>query len=513
MSPARAAAGGRRAHRTSLGALALTGSSAVRLVVQLAILPVLGRLVGPSEYGLVALAMPFILFANVLADGGLSYALGRRQEVSPALESTVFWLSAGVSGALTLICCLAAWPAGLLLGQPRLPLLITALSPILLMNGLTAASNARIIREGRFAVFAGGDLASTLLGAGAALAAATHGWGAWSLAVQQLAFWLVKLVWISLNGRAAVRLVCRVGEAKSLIRFGAHAIAAMLADFVSRNVDNLIVGGVLGTTQLGFYAMAYLVIRAPDMLISGPLYLYIFTAFSRAAHEPRARSVQDLAVSALRLAAAGFAPLFCGLALTADLIVPLVLGDKWDGAVAPLRFLAGAGFGFCMCAMMSAAAMGLGRSGLQLRMSLIMGAAAIVVVALAAPAGLVAVSAALAVAIAAVCALYVRQLAGDLRMRRRALLAAFTPALSASAVMSAALLAVRWLMRGGSPLVELAAVIAIGAAIYGALLLAFARHRLLADARAFGQAQADRAAVQTAAAAGHAAEAATAAVA
>src|SRR5690349_12492293 len=77
-------------NRTSLGALAVSGASAVRLLFQLALLPILARLIGPAEYGLVALAMPFILLANVVADGGLVMALGRRHEASPALESTAF---------------------------------------------------------------------------------------------------------------------------------------------------------------------------------------------------------------------------------------------------------------------------------------------------------------------------------------------------------------------------------------------------------------------------------------
>ena len=68
-----------RLHRTSIGALALSASSALRLGLQLAMLPILARLIGPAEYGLVAMAMPFILFANVLSDGGMSLALGRRR--------------------------------------------------------------------------------------------------------------------------------------------------------------------------------------------------------------------------------------------------------------------------------------------------------------------------------------------------------------------------------------------------------------------------------------------------
>jgi O-antigen/teichoic acid export membrane protein len=478
-------------HRTSVGALALTGASVVRLTLQFAMLPILARLVGPHEYGLVSLAMPFILLANVLSDGGMGYALGRQKDVSRSLEATVFWLTASIGVGLALLCCLAAFPMGWIMHQARLPWLIMALAPILLMNSLTAVSNGRIIREGRFAVFAGGDLISTAAGAATAFAAATHGCGAWSLVAQQLALWVCKLVWVTSRSGVRVRFHYRFEEAKGLLGFGVSTIGAILADFVSRNVDSLIVGGVLGAVSLGWYAMAYQIVRVPDMLISGPLYLYIFTAVSRTAHGGDKAAIQRLAKAGLRLGSAALAPLFCGLALVADLAVPLVLGDKWLGAITPLRWLTLAGLGFCLCSIMATTLMGLGRSALQLRMSLILASVTVVVVAAAVRFGLNPVAAALAIGMALVSLVYVHQLSGDLKMRRISLLSAFAPAALGCAAMAAAVLLARRLTAGLPPIAEFVLMIAVGATAYLAVVLVSSRRQLLADARAFLGAQAD----------------------
>ncbi|RAK58381.1 hypothetical protein DJ021_00425 [Phenylobacterium hankyongense] len=486
-----------RLHRTSIGALALTGASALRLILQFAMLPILARLIGPAEYGLVSLAMPFILLANVLSDGGMGYALGRQKDASPLLESTVFWLAGALGLALALFCCAAAFPMGLILHQPRLPVLIMALSPILLLNSLTAVSNGRIIREGRFAVFAAGDVISTGAGAAAAFAAALHGWGAWSLVAQQLVLWVCKMAWVTFKGGAAIGFRYRFEEARGLLRFGFSTIGAILADFVSRNVDSLIVGGVLGATSLGYYAMAYQIVRVPDMLISGPLYLYIFTAVSRTAHEGGKAAIQRLATAGLRLGSSALAPLFCGLALIADLAVSLVLGPKWLGAIVPLRYLAGAGFCFCMCSIMATTLMGLGRSALQLRMSLILGAVTVVVVAVAVRFGLGPVSGALAGGMALVCGYYIHQLAGDLKMPRLSLLASFAPAALGCAAMAGVVLLARRVLQNAPPVAELALMVGLGGAAYLAVLWAVARHRLLADARAFAHAQADKPSAET----------------
>ncbi|HVI33298.1 oligosaccharide flippase family protein [Phenylobacterium sp.] len=479
-----------RLHRTSFGALALTGASALRLGLQFAMLPILARLIGPAEYGLVALAMPFILLANVLSDGGMGYALGRQREVSRDQESTVFWLSAAIGLTLALACAAAAWPMGALMDQPRLPLLIVALSPILLINSLTTVANGRIIREGRFAIFAAGDLISTVASALTALAAALAGWGAWALVAQQLVLWICKLAWVSSRAGAPIRLHYRFQEARKLLTFGAHTIGAILADFVSRNLDSLIVGGVLGATALGYYAMAYQIVRAPDMLISGPFYLYIFTAVARTAHGASREAMQDLAAAALRLGAFALAPLFVGLALVADLAVTLVLGDKWLEAIAPLRFLAAAGFFFCVCSIVATTFMGLGRTALRLKLSILLGVVTIATVAAVVRFGLEPVSAAAAGAMAVVCAVYLHVLARELKMSHGRLAAAFVPAALGCAAMAAAVLGARAALSSAPPGLELAGMIALGAVTYAAVIWLGARRRLMADLRAFGAAQA-----------------------
>jgi PST family polysaccharide transporter len=478
----------RRFDPAALGALALSGSNFLRMGVQLAMLPILARLVGPSEYGLVALAVPFVLFCNMLADAGMSQALARRHDVTPELESTVFWLAGGLGLALSAFACLGAWPLALVLDQPRLPWLIMALSPILVMSGLTAVANARVIREGRFGVFAGGDFISTAASAAVALTAALNGAGAWSLVFQQLTLWACKFTWVNLNARPKIRAYFRPSEVKDLVRFGLHSIGANLSDFVSRNADNLIVGGVLGATALGFYAMAYQIVRVPDLIISGPLYLYVFTAVARAAHDGARGQAAELAVSALRLASSVLAPTFVGLAIIAPIAVALVLGDKWHAAAPVMTRLSAAGFGFAHCLVMGAILMGLGRSHLQLRMTMLAGATTITTIAVFSRFGVEVASAAIGTAVLLVMLAYLEVLARDLKIARLKLASAFAPAGVAVAAMAAAIWAATPWLAGLPPLARLAATILLGGAVYGGVILAIARRRLLADAKVFARA-------------------------
>lgn len=489
-APARPLTGG-RSRSAALGTLALSGSNLVRLGVQLAMLPLLARLIGPADYGLIALAVPFVLFCNMLADGGLGAALARRADVSPDLESTVFWLAAAIGGGLAALACVAAWPLARLMGEPALALLIIALSPILLMSGFTAAANARVIREGRFGVFASGDLISVAASSAAALLAAAHGWGAWSLVAQQLTLWACKLIWVLRGSRLPIRAVCQPRLAVDLLRFGRDTIGASLADFVTRNVGNIIVGGVLGALTLGYYAMAYQIVRIPDLVMSGPLSLYIFTAVARAAERDPAGGDGAVSLASLGLTATALAPVFCGLALVADLAVAVVLGPRWTAAGPILTGLSAAGFSLSICSVVAATFLGLGRSALQLRLALVGGATTLAAVAVAAPLGLLAASLAVAAAAIITALLYLVVLTRTLRLPARAVAGAFGPAALSVLVMSVALSVARAPLAPLTPEIQLAALVALGAAVYGAMALLTGRRALRRNINVLRQAHGD----------------------
>ena len=483
--PTKAPAGVSKRSSPAVGAMVLSGANVVRLAVQLSLLPVLARLVGPTEYGLVSLAVPFVLLCNVLSDGGLGPALARRQDPPWELESTVFWLAGGVGSALALGSCLLAWPIGHALHQPRLPLLIIALSPILVLSGFTAAANARVIRDSRFGVFAAGDLISTAASGAAALTAAFHGWGAWSLAVQQLVLWTCKFAWVVRASRLPVRFHCRPKEARDLMRFGRHNIGASLGDFVTRNLDNVIVGGALGALALGYYAMAYQIIRVPDLVISGPLYLYIFSGVAGAVGGRSGRSPAAISLAALRLAATSLAPLFAGLGLLAGPAVELVLGPRWRGATEALAWLSVAGLGFSLSSVAAAILMGLGRSELQFRMAMVSGVVTVIAVASGVAFGVAAVGAAVAGVTLVLMFGYLAILAGALHIRPASLFVALWPATLGTAALTLSLIATQRLLAGSPPLVVLTVSAATGAGVYLLVVLVCARRTLIADLREF----------------------------
>src|SRR5262252_9299175 len=76
--------------RIALGAIASGGVNLIKVGLQLLLLPVMARLLGPEEFGLYALVLPTIAFVTTLADGGLGTTLVREPESSSFVWSSAF---------------------------------------------------------------------------------------------------------------------------------------------------------------------------------------------------------------------------------------------------------------------------------------------------------------------------------------------------------------------------------------------------------------------------------------
>src|SRR5256885_738463 len=83
----------RSSGRVLFGTALLSTASISKLALQCILIPVLARVLGPSAFGLMSIAMSFVLLANMLSDGGMGAALIREHNSDRQLESTVYWLS------------------------------------------------------------------------------------------------------------------------------------------------------------------------------------------------------------------------------------------------------------------------------------------------------------------------------------------------------------------------------------------------------------------------------------
>ncbi len=341
----------------------MSAGNALRLMTQVLVLPVIARILGPSSYGLVALASPFFFFLLLFGDLGLGATLVRAPSVSRAQESSVFWVTLTIASTLAAVLVLTAGLAGRLVGEPAISPLIIGFAPIFLIAAAALVPSARLQREGRFVTVALADTISTLAGVSAAIYGALSGWGPWSLIAQQLTLWAVKAAIVIGATRFYPAIAFDRAIIKTSLYFGSALVGSHLASFLGANLDNVLIGTFLGTARLGVYALAFQIVTIPCMIL-GSAHYSLMPAVAEAHRNGIAPERTYL--EALRLMLLLAVPAIVGLALTADLLIPLLFGEAWSETASLIRWLAPAGIIFTVFILNGATILGVGRSGVEL---------------------------------------------------------------------------------------------------------------------------------------------------
>ena len=122
--------------RKSAQGIAINMSAqAVRFGLQFVVSIVMARLLGPTEFGILAMAAPLLAFVALFADLGLSQATVQRPQITQAQLSLIFWTSALVSVTSGIIVMLGAPLASIFYHDARVAPVLVALGAILMLTG------------------------------------------------------------------------------------------------------------------------------------------------------------------------------------------------------------------------------------------------------------------------------------------------------------------------------------------------------------------------------------------
>ncbi|GAB3962647.1 lipopolysaccharide biosynthesis protein [Plantactinospora veratri] len=296
----------------------------------------LARLLGPSEFGLVAMATVFITVAQTLIQQGLVSAIVQRDRLTPEhLDGAfvVLVLAGVVIGGLTA----AASPLWAMANRaPELTAICVALSPLVLLQGLSIVPEAVLRRELRFRAVAIRTLLASLLSGAVGVVLALAGAGIWALVAQQLvnaAVGLAVLWWVC-PWRPSRRP--RLAGIRDLLVFSAHSANAGLGLMLSSKADILFTGLFFGPVATGIYRLAA---RLPDMLVDVTVRSLQQVALPSLSRLQRDRAALVAQLNQLQhLGALAGLPVLGILAAAAHPLVTL-LGPQWAGTEVPLRLL------------------------------------------------------------------------------------------------------------------------------------------------------------------------------
>lgn len=431
------------------------------------------RLLSPGDYGLVAMTGVVLLLLNMLNGHGLANALIQHGEASRREQRQVFGMLLLLNIALGGVQFAIAPLVAAYYREPLVADLLRVQSLLYLATPFSSFGYALLARRMEFHRQAQVNLASSLLGALAAIGGAYAELGVWTLVLAPATLFATRAIGLTTVARAWMLPSFDFRGAGHLARYGGVVAGASLLGFAQSQADILIAGRWFDAHAVGVYTTALFLTQIFTNKVVPPINEVAFSAYARMRDDQAAvaqgflRSVRVLMLIAI--------PFFLGLAVAAGPVVAIALGPQWREAT-PLVTLLGLAMPFMtLQALFPPAVDALGRPGTTASTTAIGAVVLPIAFVIGARFGITGIAAAWIVAHPLLLAVVAARALPVIGLSARAFLGAIAPAFGAGAAMAGAVMLAAHLSGPLPPAVMLALSVAVGGGVYLGALWGFAR--------------------------------------
>jgi PST family polysaccharide transporter len=320
-------------------------AQAVKLVVLIGSTAVLARLLTPTDFGLFAMINTLLLFIATFRDFGLTHATTYQTDLSAQQLNRLFWLNLRWNVVLIVVLALAAPLLAWLYNDSRLIAMTGVVIIGVFLFGMSTQPESLLTRSMHFTSLAIIDAGALLISMVVAIAMAWMGFGYWALVGQFVSDALIRCstTWFICKWRPSAPDfgTSNSTDVSKVLHYSQQVTGYRVLTYIGKNIDQVLVGAISGAATLGLYSKAYQWSTFPMLQIYGSLLNVLVSSLSQVQNDPeRYRQTMHrlfLSVFAICLPALAF------MAIEAELVIRILLGDQWLEAV-PLLTL------FCVSA-------------------------------------------------------------------------------------------------------------------------------------------------------------------
>jgi lipopolysaccharide exporter len=324
-------------------------------VLQIGYTAIMARLLSPTDFGLMAMAMVVVKFGDYFSKMGMAHALVQKQDLTNDDIRSVFTTSVLIGLLFTgLMYFFAPWFEYVFDSEKVIPV-IKVLSINFLLNGLSITSLGLLGKELEFKKLAIIDMTAFLLcNMGIGIYLAYSGFGVFSLVYAGIAQQIIMLIISFGLIRHDIRPLFNWKVYKPLLIFGSRISLISFLEYIGGNLDTFLIAKFHGAANVGLYSKARMLVFLPAYRLSRSMTSVIFPAFSKI--QNNMAKLGNAYISSITLMSAILFPICFGVFAASKEIILVILGEQWTDAipilqifsfVVPLQLISG--FGGILC--------------------------------------------------------------------------------------------------------------------------------------------------------------------
>lgn len=314
-----------------------TVASLVKTSLQFLQVVVLARLLGPSQFGMMAIVMAYVLFLAGVSDLGLSNAVVHYRDADPQELSSLYWINLISGTAFAVLLMMLSIPIGWLYHNPALTPLLCVTSASFIMTASCQQLKSRAEKDLRFSEISFVEVVSALLGFFAAVLLAWYTKSVWAMVAGVLVTSSAQsmLSWKLLAQGWVPQTQLSWNKCQRFIRFGGYAVLGNLVGSAAIQADIFVGGRMLGSMELGSYSLSRdLSLRLASVI--NPILSRVGLPIIASDHV-NIEFVANVYTKMLAVVAAFNFPLYLFVFAFSYDVILVVFGERWLPSVELLR--------------------------------------------------------------------------------------------------------------------------------------------------------------------------------
>jgi len=298
---------------------------------------ILARLLTPEMFGLMGICLIVIRGVELFTQTGFSAALIHFQEKFSEAKDTAFSIMA-IRGLLLMLITLVISPfIAEYYETDSLTAYIQVASISFFINGFQNINVIGLEKELNFKKLTYLEQINTILSFIFVIVLAYYMRNVWALIYSQLftSVLTITLSYILLPG--APKFSFNKDIAKKLLKYGKFIAGLTIVIYITTEIDNVIVGKILGMDELGYYLVAYTLANLPATHISKVISKIMFPAYSKLQND--LVNLRKTYLQVLMVVSSLSIPTAVGIFVLAPEIIGVLYGEKWLPAIIPLQIL------------------------------------------------------------------------------------------------------------------------------------------------------------------------------
>ena len=299
------------------------GSQIINFIITI----ILARILGPSEYGIVALLSIFITFATVIVQDGFNVTLIRKKEIDNDEYKSSLYFSLFIAAVLYLLLFAVSPMVSSFYKIDNLGIMLRVLSLVLFPVSINSIQTAYFTKKFKFKTLFLCNFIATIIAGVISIISAILGLGAWSIVLNQLLYQILSCIFLLIFGKWRPIGSFSVSKLKGLVGFGSKMLFTSLLINLFLNLRSLLIGKYYSSEDLGYFNRGKSFSSTMMEGINGSIQAVLLPTYSII--QDNLLELKKSVRKTINISCYIIFPALIGLLCVAEPLVKVLLGNEW----------------------------------------------------------------------------------------------------------------------------------------------------------------------------------------